>query len=205
MHRGLSCCMWAGVCDLRTCCGHQWQVAGLTVHLVPAKVEASRRMSKVVCCVLQRAMVDSARLCTVSLAMQRATLRPAQPCIMAVSSLTASSYSQHIECVAVCCPAVRDDEDWENHPNRFKSPVTQQLWSDAIVEIEVRWPSVLWWQLQECAAPKSLPLQCSFRLPSQMCIKSHFLRFADVTACTCLSPFCSNAACAQMHAGAPAG
>eukprot|EP00891_Asterochloris_glomerata_P002671 jgi/Astpho2/2671/Aster-07018 len=31
---------------------------------------------------------------------------------------------------------VRDDEDWENHPNRFKSPVTQQLWSDAIVEIE---------------------------------------------------------------------
>ena len=78
-----------------------------------------------------------------STALHSATLRPAQPCIVAVSLLAASSYPQHIECATVCCPAVRDDEDWENHPNRFKSPVTQQLWSDAIVEIEVRWPSVL--------------------------------------------------------------
>ena len=97
-----------------------------------------------------------------STALQRATLRPAQPHIVAVSLLTASSYSQHIECAAVCCPAVRDDEDWENHPSRFKSPVTQQLWSDAIVEIEVRWSSVLCLQLQESAAPQSLPLQGDF-------------------------------------------
>jgi hypothetical protein len=30
---------------------------------------------------------------------------------------------------------VRDNEDWEQHPDRFKSAVTQQLWNDALVEI----------------------------------------------------------------------
>ena len=110
----------------------------------------------------------TAQLCTLMprlqspAALQCATLRTARPCIVAVSFLTASSYPQHDECAAVCCPAVRDDEDWENHPNRFKSPVTQQLWSDAIVEIEVRCSSVLWLQLQQSAAPNSLPTQCIF-------------------------------------------